>query len=90
MDDNENFLQSTMLSFKLTHPKFISFLQMKGLSDWEIGCCCLYCIGLNGSEISNFLGIKYFYKRSSIIRHKLDIQSVNIDTFLSKKLKELS
>lgn len=90
IDDNENFLQSTMLSFKLTHPKFISFLQNKGLSDWEVGCCCLYCIGLNGSEISNFLDIKYFYKRSSVIRRKLDIQSVNIDTFLSKKLKDLS
>ena len=89
IDDNENFLQSTMLSFKLTHPKFISFLQNKGLSDWEVGCCCLYCIGLNGSEISNFLDIKYFYKRSSVIRRKLGVQSVNIDTYLLNKMKEL-
>lgn len=90
LSDNEKFFQSTRLSFELTHPKFISYLTKQGLTDWEIGCCCLYCIGLNGSEISHFLNIKYFYKQSSLIRKKLDISSINIDTYLLKKLKEMS
>mgnify|MGYP003304177794 CR=1 FL=1 len=89
LKNNEYFLQSTKLSFELTHPKFISYLSKKGLTDWEIGCCCLYCMGLNGSEISNYLNIKYFYKNSSAIRKKLGVESMNIDTFLVQKLKEL-
>ena len=90
MENNEEFLQSTRKSFELTHPKFISYLTKKKLTEWEIGCCCLYCTGLNGNEIANYLDVKYFYKHSSIIRKKLGIQSVNIDTFLIDKAKELS
>lgn len=77
------------MSFEVTHPKFISFLKNKNLTEWEIGCCCLYCTGLNGSEISNFLEVKYFYKQSSVIRKKLNIGSENIDTFLRRKMKNL-
>ena len=90
MENNEEFLQSTRKSFELTHPEFISYLTKKKLTEWEIGCCCLYCTGLNGNEIANYLDVKYFYKHSSIIRKKLGIQSVNIDTFLIDKAKELS
>ena len=90
LKDNENFMNSTRLSFEVVYPKFISYLKKKGLSQWEIACCCLYCIGLNGSEISNFLEIKYFYKQSSVIRKKLNVQSVNIDKFLLEKFRELS
>ena len=82
LNNNERFLKSTRLSFELTHPKFVSYLLENKLSDLEISCCCLYCIGLNGSEISNFLNIKYYYKQSSTIRKKLKIHSVNIDNFL--------
>ena len=90
LSDNEKFLHSTRMSFELTNPKFISYLKKLGLTSWEISCCCLYCIGLNGSEISNFLDIKYYYKQSSAIRRKLGVQSTtNIDKFLVEKLKEL-
>lgn len=87
--NNDEFLRSTKMSLELTHPRFISYLSKQGLSEWEIGCCCLYYIGLNGSEISNYLDIKYFYKNSSAIRKKLGVESMNIDTFLQKKAKEL-
>ena len=91
LSDNEKFVHSTRMSYELTHPKFISYLKKVGLTQWEIGCCCLYCIGLNGSEISSFLSIKYFYKNSSIIRKKLGVHSsTNIDKFLLEKLNELS
>lgn len=88
--DNKKFFHSTIMTFELTHPMFISYLKKRGLTEWEIGCCCLYCIGLNGSEISNLLDIQYFYKQSSTIRKKLDVQSsINIDKFLLIKLKQL-
>ena len=90
LKDNDNFLQSTIMSFELTHPRFIAYLKEHRLTEWETGCCCLYCIGLNGSEIASYLNVKYFYKSSSAIRKKLGVEAVNIDTFLSNKIKELS
>ena len=89
LNNNSDFMKTTRLSFEMTHPKFISYLVKKGLSEWEIECCCLYCIGLNGNEIANYLDIKYFYKKSSLIRSKLGIQLVNIDTYLLNKMNEL-
>ena len=89
LNNNSDFMKTTRLSFEMTHPKFISYLEKNDLSEWEIGCCCLYCIGLNGNEIANYLDIKYFYKKSSLIRSKLGVQSVNIDTYLLNKMKEL-
>ena len=89
LNNNEHFMQSTILSFELTNPKFIKFLRKHNLTENEISHCCLYCIGLNGAEISNYLNIKYIYKKSSVIREKLKIESVNIETFLLKKMKEL-
>lgn len=90
LSNNTEFIKSTKLSFEITHPKFISYLQENNLSDDEMCYCCLYCIGLNGNEIANYLDIKYFYKRSSSIRKKLNIENVNIDKFLINKLEELS
>lgn len=58
MQDREHFMESTRISYGLSHPKFIEHLYGKGLTDKEVSCCCLYCIGLNGKEISNYLGIK--------------------------------
>lgn len=89
VNNNSEFMTTTRLSFEMTHPKFMSFLRKKGLSEWEISCCCLYCIGLNGNEIANYLDIKYYYKKSSLIRSKLGVQFVNIDTFLVNKMNEL-
>ena len=90
LKDNDNFLQSTIMSFELTHPRFIAYLKEQRLTEWETACCCLYCIGLNGSEIASYLNVKYFYKSSSAIRKKLGVEAVNIDTYLSNKIKELS
>ena len=89
LNNNKDFMKTTRLSFEMTHPKFISYLVKKDLSEWEIECCCLYCIGLNGNEIANYLDIKYFYKKSSLIRGKLGVQSENIQTYLLKKMNEL-
>ena len=89
LNNNSDFMKTTRLSFEMTHPKFISYLEKNDLSEWEIGCCCLYCIGLNGNEIANYLDIKYFYKKSSLIRGKLGVQSENIHTYLLKKMNEL-
>lgn len=89
MDDKAEFLRSMSDSFTISHPKFIEYLKSKKLNEWEIGCCCLYCIGLNGSEISSYLEQKtYYFKKIGILRTKLGLdRSVNIDTFLRRVLE---
>lgn len=89
MRDRDKFLDSTRRYFSLSHPQFVESLENKDLTEREIACCCLYCIGLNGSEISNYLEMKSFYNLSVVIRKKLCIdRSVNIDTFLRKMLSQ--
>lgn len=88
LNDRENFVYSTRLSFVILHPGFISYLKKSGLSEVEIGYCCLYCIGMNGSEISAYLKRKSFYNDSSTIRKKLglDKHDMNLDCFLREKM----
>ena len=90
MQDRSLFLESTRMSYSLSHPKFIEYLYSKELTDREVACCCLYCIGLNGSEISNYLEMKSFYNMSKGIRRKLAVdRSMNIDTYLHKLLVQI-
>lgn len=92
MDDKAAFLRSMSDSFTISHPKFIEYLKIKKLNEWEIGCCCLYCIGLNGSEISSYLEQKtYYFKKIGVLRNKLGLdRSMNIDTFLRKMIEKYS
>lgn len=90
MQDRSLFLESTRMSYSLSHPEFIEYLYSKELTDREVACCCLYCIGLNGSEISNYLEMKSFYNLSKCIRKKLSVdRSMNIDTYLHKLLVQI-
>lgn len=90
MRDKDHFLESTRLSYSLSCPNFIEYLYSKGLTDREVAFCCLYCIGLNGSEISNYLEMKSFYNISKGIRRKLAVdRSMNIDTYLHKLLVQI-
>lgn len=88
--DKEYFMQSAQASFMIACPEFIPYLKNSGLTQWEIGCCCLYGMGMNGNEIAIFLERKSFYNVSCSIRKKLKIdRDINIDTFLRQKIHEL-
>lgn len=90
LQDRSLFLESTRMSYSLSYPKFVEYLYSKELTDREVACCCLYCIGLNGSEISNYLEMKSFYNMSKGIRRKLAVdRSMNIDTYLHKLLVQI-
>ena len=86
MQDKFYFLESTRQSFILAYPEFIDFLQRRGLSDSEIGFCCLYTIGLRGKDISNYMGMSSsgYYKYSSNLRKKFGLKEsdTNINIFL--------
>ena len=91
MADREEFLRSTKIVFEDSHPKFIAFLQDKGLTDWEIGYCCLYTLGLKGKDIGEYIQKKRHYIISHEIRQKLglDEHDTNISIYLRDLLLDL-
>lgn len=90
ISDRESFLISTKIVFKENHPGFISILEQKGLSDWEIGYCCLFTLGLKGKEVGEFIQKKRHYIISSDIRKKLGLgeHDTNIGIWLRTLLSE--
>ena len=90
ISDRESFLISSKIVFKENHPGFISILEQKGLSDWEIGYCCLFTLGLKGKEVGEFIQKKRHYIISSEIRKKLGLgeHDTNIGIWLRTLLSE--
>lgn len=90
ISDRESFLISTKIVFKENHPEFISILEQKGLTDWEIGYCCLYTLGLKGKEVGEFIQKKRHYIISSGIRKKLGLgeHDTNIGIWLRDLLSK--
>lgn len=91
ISDRESFLTSTKVIFKERHPEFISHLESKGLSDWEIGYCCLYTLGLKGKEVGEYIQKKRHYIISHDIRQKLGLteHDTNIGIWLRDLLSKL-
>lgn len=91
MADREEFLRSTKIVFEESHPKFIAYLQDKGLTDWEIGYCCLYTLGLKGKDIGEYIQKKRHYIISHEIRQKLglDEHDTNLSIWLRQLLMDL-
>ncbi len=91
MSDREEFLRSTKIVFEESHPKFTAYLHDKGLTDWEIGYCCLYTLGLKGKDIGEYIQKKRHYIISHEIRQKLglDEHDTNISIYLRDLLLDL-
>ena len=92
MSDRNAFIDSTRLSFAIGHTRFLEFLKGKGLTDTEIGYCCLHAIGLRGKEIVAYLNSRTYYNVSSTIRKKLGLHEhdTNINLYIQKLIKEVS
>ena len=89
MEDKETFMQSTCQSFSISHPVFIQKLRSHGLTDWEVGYCCLYALGLNSKEVGHYINSSTYYKMNSLIRRKLglDSHSTNLNLYIKKMLE---
>ena len=72
-NDKKQFMDSTRLAFKASHPKFMEYLEHHGLSNDEINYLCLYAIGLRGKEVGEYIQMKRHYVISHEIRLKLGI-----------------
>lgn len=91
MSNRSGFIDSTRLSFAIGHPRFLLYLKEKGLTDMEIGYCCLHAIGLRGKEIVSYLNSRSYYNASSAIRKKLGLNEhdTNINIYIQNLLKEI-
>ncbi len=91
VQDKDEFMNSTRLAFKASHPKFIEYLEQHGLSEAEINYLCLYAIGLRGKEVGEYIQLRRHYHISSDIRRKLGIDDheTNIGIYIRKLMKKL-
>lgn len=91
VQDKDEFMNSTRLAFKASHPKFIEYLEQHRLSEAEINYLCLYAIGLRGKEVGEYIQLRRHYHISSDIRRKLGIDDheTNIGIYIRKLMKIL-
>lgn len=89
--DKDEFMNTTRLAFKASHPNFIKYLEDHGLSEAEINYVCLYAIGLRGKEVGEYIQLRRHYNISSEIRKKLGIDEheTNIGIYTRKLMKSL-
>lgn len=90
-EDRDKFINNTRLAFRASHPKFMSYLDYKGLTESEVNYVCLYAIGLRGKEIGEYIQIKRHYHMSSDIRRKLGLKEndTNLSLYIKKLMKDL-
>lgn len=77
IQDKDEFMNTTRLAFKASHPRFIEYLEDHGLTESEINYVCLYAIGLRGKEAGKYMQLKRHYNISSEIRSKLGLSEHN-------------
>ena len=87
--NKDTFMVSTKLAFAGSHPKFIKYLEERGLTEWEINYCCLYALGLKGKEVGSYIRMRSHYNNSSEVREKLGINEheTNLGIYIRKLLK---
>lgn len=76
------------MTFAAAHPRFITALESRGLTEAEVEYCCLYAIGLRGKDISAYVGHGGHYNESSAIRSKLGLgpHDTNLGNYLRSML----
>ncbi len=92
LEDKEKFMDSNRLAYAGSHPKFIKYLEDKGLTEWEINYCCLYALGLKGKEVGAYIKMRSHYNNSSEVREKLGISEhdTNLGIYIRKLVKSFS
>lgn len=91
IQDKDEFMDTTRLAFKASHPRFIEYLEEHGLTQSEINYVCLYAIGLRGKEAGEYMKLKRHYHISSDVRKKLGMNEnqTNIGIFIRNLMKKL-
>lgn len=91
IQDKDEFMNTTRLAFKVSHPRFMEYLEKHGLTESEINYICLYAIGLRGKEAGEYMQLKRHYHISSDVRKKLGMSEnqTNIGIYIRKLMNKL-
>lgn len=90
--NKSGLMTALRMSYSLTEPGFVSKLQGYGLTDKEIGYCCLYASGLKGKDISFLLnnGGHGHYNIASTVRAKIGLREsdTNLSIYIRNMLRD--
>ena len=91
LSNRDEFLLSTAQVFSASHPKFIAFLKEHHLTQWEVGYCCLFLMGLYSKDIEPHFSRASSNTNNNIIRNKLGlpINGQKLKTYLLETCKKL-
>lgn len=89
--DRDEFIISTAKVFASSHPKFVAFLKEHNLSQWEIGYCCLFLMGMYSKDLEPHFSRATSNKFNSVIRNKLglSLNGPKLKTYLLETCKSL-
>jgi len=87
--EREEFIRQNRLLYERWQPNVISHLRACGLTDDEVGLCCLYALGLNGKAIQQYTRDGRHYQKVGAIRKKLGLgeHDRNIDGYIKSLMK---
>ena len=91
LSNRDEFLLSTARVFSASHPKFIAFLKEHNLTQWEVGYCCLFLMGLYSKDIEPHFSRASSNSNNNIIRNKLGLplNGQKLKTYLLETCKKL-
>ena len=84
--DPDTFMKSAYQTYSITHPNFIHKLQEHQLTEWEIGYCCLFAMGLNAKQAGLYIKKSNAYQINSAIRKKLGLgpNETNLNLYITR------
>lgn len=89
-ENRKQLLGTIGLLYAVYHPSFVHRLQDSGLTNGEIGYCCLLVLGFRTGEIGDVINRSTTYHISSAIRRKVGLgpKDTNLSIFLKTLFKE--
>ena len=88
--NRKELLETIGLLYAMYHPAFVNRLQACGLSNGELGYCCLLILGFRTGEIGDVINRSSSYHIASAIRQKVGLgpNDTNLSIFLKNLFKE--
>jgi len=89
-ENRKELLETIGLLYAVYHPAFVNRLQSSGLTNGEIGYCCLLLLGFRTGEIGDVINRSSTYHISSVIRQKVGLgpNDTNLAIFLKHLFRE--
>lgn len=91
LDDKDDFLVNSAEVFCASRPKFAKYLKEHGLTNWEIGYCHLFLMGMYSKDMDLYMSRRDANNVNATVRSKLGIpqNGKKLKSFLQEKFQEI-